>query len=197
MEQIRDAYGVLLKNIQELEGSMNSLKRTSPECINSIVRASKKRIVDSKKIQEVIDKLNIKLHPRGLFVVAPSGAGKSHYVKGHNTWTDQDPFLAEFGEGKGDLSESKLRKADDLTFELKKEGGWVMGATWWNPQHIDAFIIPPESIIKKRLRQKTDKFPESYYGDVIKPHIENDIRPMAKKNMISKYMTRLKSVCMH
>lgn len=177
----------LLASLKDLECTLRSLKRTRSEFITNTVSASKKRGVDSTEIEKVVNKLGVELHPKGLFVVAPSGAGKSHYIKSHEKWTDQDPFLAEFGEGKGNLSESKLRRADDITFQLKKRGGWVMGATWWNPQHVDAFVVPPESTIKSRLRQKTDKFPDSYYDDEIKPHIENDIKPLAKEHNIKIY----------
>ena len=62
-----------------------------------------------------------------------------------------------------------------------------MGASWWNLEHVDAFVVPPQATIKARLKQKEDKFPDSYYEDEIKPRIENDIKPMAEKHNIPIY----------
>ena len=36
------------------------------------------------------------------------------------------------------------------------------------------------------MKQKEDKFPHSYYEDEIKPHIENDIKPMAAKHSFTR-----------
>ena len=49
---------------------------------------------------------------------------------------------------------------------------WVMGATWWSGKQIDAIVILEEQIHRKRFKNKTDPFPNSYFNNTIKNVIE-------------------------
>ena len=57
-----------------------------------------------------------------------------------------------------------------------------MGATWWDPALVDAFVVLPEKSNREYLQKKGDKgeeFEEDYYDKEVLPHIENHIRPFA------------------
>ncbi len=88
-------------------------------------------------------------HKLGFFVMAPSGAGKTHYVKsqkephwldGDDLWmaTNAHPDGAWWLEGLDRITEIDQR-SDIITIEAKKLGFWIVGAS-------NAFL-PPDAIV--------------------------------------------------
>lgn len=92
-------------------------------------------------------------HRRGFFILAPSGSGKTHYIKsqaekhwidGDELWmaTNAHPSNAWWtaGDGAESLREVDFR-SDVITYQAKKLGFWIMGASnlWLRP---DAIVIP-------------------------------------------------------
>jgi hypothetical protein len=93
-----------------------------------------------------------KTHERGLFILAPSGSGKTYFVKHHSQkdWIDGDELWNAAGaHPKGawwtqglEIIEWVDQRSDVITQEAKKLGLWVIGASnyWLVP---DAVVIPP------------------------------------------------------
>lgn len=103
-------------------------------------------------------KKEYKTHKKGLFIVAPSGAGKTHYIKSQKEkhWIDGDilwiatgahPDRTWWTEGL-DMIYTVNQRCDVITAEYKKAGFWIMGASyfWLTP---DAIVIPDWRIHKK------------------------------------------------
>ena len=90
-------------------------------------------------------------HKVGYFILAPSGAGKTHYVKNQKElhWLDGDEIwnLAKAQpDGTWWLEDIPIideidQRCDVITAEAKKQGFWMMGASnhWLKP---DAVVIP-------------------------------------------------------
>ena len=58
-----------------------------------------------------------------------------------------------------------------------------MGASWWDPKIIDAFVIMPKELNKKYLegkKQQGEGFEDDYYEKTVVPYIET-LRKYAKK----------------
>ena len=105
-------------------------------------------------------------HKRGLFIVAPSGSGKTHYVH-HQTepdWIDGDelwtvagahPDRAWWTEGIEVINDID-QKSDIITSEAKKLGFWVIGASnfWLIP---DAMVIPDWRTHKKFIAHREQR----------------------------------------
>ena len=90
-------------------------------------------------------------HDYGLFILAPSGAGKTHFCKAQTKphWIDGDeiwmaakahPDAAWWNENLEIINRVDQR-SDVITMEAKSQGFWIMGASnyWLKP---DAVIIP-------------------------------------------------------
>jgi hypothetical protein len=100
------------------------------------------------------------VHKTGFFVVAPSGAGKTHFVnnqKEHH-WIDGDllwtstgahPDEAWWTQGLEKIFEVDQR-SDVITAAAKKLGLWIVGAShyWIIP---DAIVIPDWEVHKKQI----------------------------------------------
>ncbi len=106
-------------------------------------------------------------HKKGLFILAPSGTGKTYYIKNQtkNHWIDGDalwectgahPQGAWWKEG-DPVIDIIDQRSDVITTEAKKLGFWIMGASnnWLKP---DAIVIPDWKIHKKyiKLREQTN-----------------------------------------
>ena len=106
-------------------------------------------------------------HDRGFFIVAPSGAGKTHFVQNQEEphWIDGDiiwtacgahPQTAWWTQGYEVISEID-QKSDVITVEAKKLGLWIVGASnfWLRP---DAIVIPEWEQHKEyiRIREETN-----------------------------------------
>ena len=99
------------------------------------------------------DKLTQKYkpHSKGLFILAPSGAGKTHFCNNQTepNWIDGDKiwysakahpkgaWWLEPGEKIGRID----ARSDIITYEAKAQGFWIIGASnqWLKP---DAIVIP-------------------------------------------------------
>lgn len=91
------------------------------------------------------------VHSKGLFIVAPSGAGKTHFVKSQTEkhWIDGDDLWIAAGahpktewwtQGLDVIFEVDQR-SDIVTVEAKKLGLWILGASnyWLKP---DGIVLP-------------------------------------------------------
>ncbi len=100
-------------------------------------------------------------HKKGFFIMAPSGAGKTYYIKNQKEkhWLDGDklweaakahpkgPWWLESPETIDEIDQ----KSDIITAEAKKLGFWIMGASnnWLKP---DAIVLPDWNTHKKYIR---------------------------------------------
>ncbi len=90
-------------------------------------------------------------HTRGLFVLAPSGAGKTYYIERQTTqhWIDGDAlWMSARAQPKGRWWEEGnevltlvSQRSDVITMEAKRLGFWIMGASndWLQP---DGVVVP-------------------------------------------------------
>ena len=90
-------------------------------------------------------------HKVGFFILAPSGAGKTHFIKNQKDqhWIDGDEvwmMAKAHPEGEWWLEDTSIidgidQRSDVITVEAKKRGFWLMGASnyWLKP---DAVVIP-------------------------------------------------------
>lgn len=136
---------------------------------------------------KLYDKLaeNYHTHQKGLFILAPSGAGKTHFVEnfGNNHWIDGDIlWQASHAHPDGawwleDLETIQAidSRCDVITQEAKKLGFWIVGASnsWLKP---DAIVIPDwethKSWIKHRETHNYDGGATSDGLEQVKTHIE-------------------------
>ena len=91
-------------------------------------------------------------HPRGLFILAPSGTGKTYYVKNQiqKDWIDGDylwPLSGadNSGEEWGDdaaIIEIINIRSDIITNQATKLGFWIIGSSNSNLRP-DAIVLPP------------------------------------------------------
>src|SRR3989339_1217146 len=91
-------------------------------------------------------------HKKGFFIMAPSGAGKTYFIKNQKEkhWIDGDDLWkaakAHPKDGwwleKISLIDEIDQRCDVITVQAKKLGFWIMGASnyWLKP---DAIVIPP------------------------------------------------------
>ena len=106
-------------------------------------------------------------HKKGFFILAPSGSGKTHFVKNQTkkNWIDGDDlWIATGAEPLDDwwtqgpeVINDVDQKCDVITKEAKKNGFWVMGTSnyWLIP---DAIVLPDWRTNKKNIinREKTN-----------------------------------------
>lgn len=106
---------------------------------------------DGSKVYDKLAKEFVR-HDKGLFILAPSGAGKTYFVNhqlkkdwvdGDNLWaiTNADPTGDEW-DSDIDLIQEVNDRCDVITNQAKKLGFWVMGSSnrYLKP---DAIVIPP------------------------------------------------------
>jgi hypothetical protein len=109
-------------------------------------------------------------HKAGFFILAPSGAGKTHFIKNQVTqdWIDGDEiWMMAKAHPKGEwwLEDISIideidQRSDIITNEAKKLGFWIMGASnyWLKP---DAVVIPDWETHKKFILRRES---EGYDG---------------------------------
>lgn len=114
--------------------------------------------LDEERIQKTLQELDQKYiqHKEGFFIMAPSGAGKTHYVNhqkensdGKRDWMDGDSLWQRSGAHpdrewwleSGETMDEIDRRSDIVTAEALKKGFWILGASniWLKP---DAIVIP-------------------------------------------------------
>ncbi len=110
------------------------------------------------------------VHKKGLFIVAPSGTGKSYFVnhQKEKNWVDGDVIWKAAGAiPKGDWWKEGLQrvfevdqKCDVVTAECMRMGYWILGASyfWLVP---DAIVIPD---LKTQKRYILDRQKNAYDG---------------------------------
>jgi hypothetical protein len=103
----------------------------------------------TKLYKELAEKYE--LHDKGLFILAPSGVGKTYYVNhqskmdwidGDSLWTvaGADYSQDEWGDNLDDVMEINAR-CDVITYQAKKQGFWVLGSSNYFLKP-DAVVIP-------------------------------------------------------
>ncbi|PJA47249.1 hypothetical protein CO172_02385 [Candidatus Uhrbacteria bacterium CG_4_9_14_3_um_filter_36_7] len=106
-------------------------------------------------------------HKKGLFILAPSGAGKTYFIKNQKKkdWLDGDVIWeASNAHPKGawwleslEVTDEIDQRSDVITTQAKRLGFWIMGASnfWLKP---DAIVLPNWSTHKKyiRIREQTN-----------------------------------------
>ncbi len=102
-------------------------------------------------------------HQRGYFIMAPSGAGKTHFVQHQDKphWLDGDLLWCltqAHPAGEWWLDEVEAiteidQRCDVITAQAKKLGFWVVGASnaWLRP---DAIVLPHWSTHKRYIAQR-------------------------------------------
>ena len=126
------------------------------------------------------------LGQRGASLIMPSGSGKSFYIDHQNhmdefidcdplTWyTDAQPHYVNDQVVNccpwnwDDHLKIICLQVDQVVALAKKRRFWIMGATWWAPEQINAIVILDETIHRKRLEMKEDKFAPDFYDKTIK-----------------------------
>jgi hypothetical protein len=121
---------------------------------------------DGTKAYEELSGKYIK-HKAGLFILAPSGAGKTYFINNQKEshWIDGDELwmLAKaHPEGEWWLEDISVidtidQRSDIITIEAKKLGFWIMGASNYFLKP-DAVVIPDWETHKKyvEMREKTN-----------------------------------------
>ena len=102
-------------------------------------------------------------HKRGFFILAPSGAGKTYFIKNQKEkhWIDGDAIWeATNAHPKGawwlesiETMDEIDQKSDIITMQVKKLGFWIMGASnnWLKP---DAVVLPNWNTHKKYIKTR-------------------------------------------
>tara|TARA_Y100000022_G_scaffold151796_1_gene133647 strand:+ start:1405 stop:2037 length:633 start_codon:yes stop_codon:yes gene_type:complete len=156
--------------------------------------------VPSDKLDRYLRELKPVYHNVGRSIIMPSGSGKSYWMKylQHTTYgdwnaipkqsfIDSDPLMIAMGampplhgeDFSGGLTwnsdmEEICKRCDKVTVECKKKGVWIMGASWWDPALVDAYVILPEELNKTYLQGKKDigeGFEGNYYEKTVVPYI--------------------------
>jgi hypothetical protein len=140
-------------------------------------------------------------HSRGFFILAPSGSGKTYFVKhqakkdwidGDDLWLDTNaqPRTEWWTQGLDVINEVD-QKCDVITQQAKKAGLWIVGASnyWLIP---DAIVLLPLSLNKKYIREREknnyDGGAKSDAFDQLKNH-RKYMKHIARKNKISIFRT--------
>lgn len=148
--------------------------------------------------EEVLKKFQEKYvtHTKGFFILAPSGSGKTHFIKNQKKkdWIDGDeiwmatnahPQTDWWTEGIDVINEVE-QKGDIITKQAKDAGLWIMGASnyWLIP---DAIVLLDWNLNKKYIKYREDN---SYDGgakgdalDQVKEH-RKYMKQIARKNKI-------------
>lgn len=108
-------------------------------------------------------------HKKGFFILAPSGVGKSYYIRGQKPnqrhWIDADRVWRwSRAMPKGAWWEEPLetilgieQQCDIITAQAKKMGFWMMGASnhWLKP---DAIVLPHWQTNLKYIRMREKNY---------------------------------------
>jgi hypothetical protein len=121
---------------------------------------------DGSAFYETLGKKYI-THDKGLFILAPSGAGKTHFctsqknpnwIDGDELWMEtgaQPPLEEEYWNQSVAVIEMVEQRSDVVTADAKMHGFWVMGAScfWLQP---DAVVIPDWETHKAYIRHREE-----------------------------------------
>ena len=119
-------------------------------------------------------------HKTGLFILTPSGAGKTYFCKQQveKNWIDGDDLYFETGAqppveyewwNKGPHVINRVeQRCDVITAEAVDRGFWIMGSInyWLKP---DAIVIPTVDTLMSQIKQRQE---EGYDGGLKDEHFE-------------------------
>lgn len=132
---------------------------------------------DGTALYEELGKKYIQ-HKQGFFILAPSGAGKTHFIQHQKEahWIDGDEvwmMAKAHPEGEWWLEDVSVideidQRSDVVTVEVKKLGFWLMGASnyWLKP---DALVIPDWETHQKYI---TEREKNNYDGGATSKDLE-------------------------
>lgn len=153
------------------------------------------------RLKNYLKNLKPVYHNIGRSIIMPSGSGKSYWMEklqhtNYNNWKaipkhsfiDSDPLMIAVGampplsgeDFSGGLTwdndmEAICKRCDTIMIECKKRGLWIMGASWWEPPLVDAFVILPAAKNREYLKGKQEigeGFDKDYYENDVLPYIE-------------------------
>ncbi len=120
-------------------------------------------------------------HKRGLFILTPSGAGKTYYcrkqenkewIDGDDLWVEAkaqpDPLEYQWWEKGGEIINQVEQRCDAITAEAMVRGFWVMGSVNYAFKP-DAIVLPKLDALMKRIQQREQ---EGYDGGLKSEHLE-------------------------
>lgn len=119
------------------------------------------------------------VHERGLFILASSGSGKSHYVSSQEAkhWIDGDVFwpltgadpLHDEWEDDFEVVMEVNSRCDVMTYQAKKQGLWIIGSSnnWLRP---DAVVILEKDKQRKFIQSRQKN---NYDGGATEEDFEN------------------------
>jgi hypothetical protein len=153
-------------------------------CYNNFMDFSPVTFKDDQAFYDEFTSRYIK-HERGLFILAPSGVGKTYYCKNQDDphWIDGDEIWEKSGAhplvswwlGGEDVIQRVDQRSDVITMEARRQGLWIMGASnfWLKP---DAIVIPEwdkhVAQIKEREENHYDGGAKTDALDQVKSHID-------------------------
>lgn len=119
-----------------------------------------------------------KRHDKGLFIMTPSGAGKTYFCKQQKEphWIDGDDLWLETGampesawwdQGAHVINRVEQR-CDTITAAAVDSGYWILGSAnfWLKP---NAIVIPTLDVLMKQIKQREQ---EGYDGGLKAEHLE-------------------------
>jgi len=123
------------------------------------------------------------VHKKGLFILAPSGVGKSHYYRnqkpGQKHWVDADRLWrwtkampAGAWWEKPEITEQIEQQCDVITMHAKKLGFWMLGSAnfWLKP---DAIVIPHWKTHVKFIKIREKNYDGGATSDSLKQVLEH------------------------
>lgn len=124
-------------------------------------------------------KLKYRTHKKGLFIMTPSGTGKTYYCK-HQlepNWIDGDDIWVESGAQPltawWDMGVSVIeqveQRCDIITSQATTRGFWIMGSVnfWLKP---DAIVVPEWNTLVERIRLRQNS--GEYDGGMTETHLD-------------------------
>ncbi len=141
--------------------------------LNSVV------FTDGTQFFEDLSKQYIQ-HNKGLFILTPSGAGKTyfcerqqepHWIDGDQLWYDseaQPPAEYEWWNKGPHIINRVEQRCDIITAQAVDQGFWVLGSVnyWLKP---DAIVIPEVDVLMKQIKQRQAS---NYDGGLTEEHFE-------------------------
>ena len=142
-------------------------------------------------------------HQKGLFIMSPSGTGKTYYcnnqeelnwIDGDELWIESraqpDPSTEWWDKGLHVINRVEQR-CDIVTAQAVDKGFWILGSVnfWLKP---DALVIPDWEVLMGRIKQRQDSGEydggmKEEHKDQVKSHIEHGLMPWHTKHGVPIY----------
>lgn len=118
-------------------------------------------------------------HEKGLFIMTPSGAGKTYYCKNQSTpdWMDGDELwiksgaqpLVEWWDMGVPVINTVEQRCDVITAQAVEKGFRILGSVnfWYKP---DAIVIPDWDLLVQQIKMRQDS--GEYDGGMTDAHHE-------------------------